>query len=126
MAPSILVVEDEPAMREVLAALLSDEDFEVQTAPDDQAALELLESDTPADVIVSDVMMPNLDGHGLIAKLRETGNGIPVILMSAAGQPQATAPAVYAIGKPFEFDSMLHLIRTLLNGHAPRSRSSAS
>ena len=105
-------------MREVLAALLSDEDFDVRTATDGQVALELLQGDGATDVIVSDVMMPNLDGHGLISKLRAAGDETPVILMSAAGQPHAAAPSVYPMGKPFDFDSMLSLIHTLLNGHA--------
>ena len=113
MPPTILVVDDEPILRESLAALLMDEEFAVETAGDGRAALELHER-VPVDLIVSDVMMPRLDGYALVAELREHGDQTPVILVSAAGRPACSLPGVSVLGKPFNLDTMLSLVASAL------------
>ena len=68
----ILIVEDEKMLAEILSDTLSDRNFDVRLAYDGIHALEAIKKE-PFDVIVSDVMMPNLDGYSLAKKLRNEG-----------------------------------------------------
>ena len=79
---TVLVVDDEPAIREVIATLLEDEGYLVRHAKDGQEALETINGNQ-IDLIVSDVVMPRLDGASLVRKLRGRGHVMPVVLMSA-------------------------------------------
>ena len=69
MPPTILVVDDEPAVRDLVSGLLEDEGYTVHTAPDGLAALETVAHDT-RDLVLTNLSMPGLDGAGLIAQLR--------------------------------------------------------
>ena len=77
----ILVVDDEPMVREVVVAYLEREGFQVDEAATGTAALEQLSESTP-DLIVLDVMLPELDGFSVLTKLRKERD-IPVILLTA-------------------------------------------
>jgi two-component system nitrogen regulation response regulator NtrX len=78
---SVLVVDDEPNIRRMLAALLTAEGYEVHEAADGQSALEVAKSDP--DVVLLDLMMPgSLDGMTTLQKLRERDPELPVIMMS--------------------------------------------
>ena len=81
--PRVLVVDDNPDMRDYVATLLAEE-YAVQTAADGVAALELASADPP-DLIITDVMMPHLDGFGLLAALQDdpTTLHVPVVMISA-------------------------------------------
>jgi PAS domain S-box-containing protein len=81
--PSIIVADDNADMRQYLSRILS-ERYNVQTAPDGQAALDAARK-LPPDLILSDVMMPHLDGFGLVREIRadEALKTVPVILLSA-------------------------------------------
>lgn len=85
--PRVLVVEDEPAQREVLAYNLEAEGFEVSRAGDGEEALMLVEEVMP-DIIVLDWMMPNLSGIEVCRrlKMRSETRGIPVIMLSARSE----------------------------------------
>jgi two-component system, OmpR family, response regulator len=112
MSSLILVVDDEPAICDVLANILRDEDYAVRTAANGREAL-ALHGATAADVILTDVMMPELDGYGLVAELRARGDGTPVILMSA--DPIAgSGDGVACIEKPFDLETLLDQIATAL------------
>src|SRR5919112_5400307 len=78
----ILVVEDEPVIRELMAILLEEEGYTVRQACDGLEALETLEQH-PVDLVLSDVKMPRLDGASLAHQLRAQEHPLPVILMSA-------------------------------------------
>jgi CheY-like chemotaxis protein len=112
----ILVVEDEPAIRELLALVLGDEGHAVLTAADGQAALAILQQHS-VDLVVTDVMMPRLDGPGLIARLRAEPQlrALPVILASALG-PGATPldPGIAFLRKPFDLRQLLSLVDIVL------------
>lgn len=85
--PTVLVVEDEPAQREVLAYNLEAEGFRVCRAENGEEALIVVDEDMP-DIIVLDWMMPNLSGLEVCRRLktrRET-RGIPVIMLSARSE----------------------------------------
>jgi two-component system phosphate regulon response regulator PhoB len=85
--PRVLVVEDEPAQREILAYNLEAEGFEVSRAENGEEALMLVDEDMP-DIIVLDWMMPNLSGIEVCRrlKMRSETRGIPVIMLSARSE----------------------------------------
>ena len=112
MNNKILVVDDEGPIRHLLADLLTDEGYEVQTVGDGQAALDLI-SQEPPDLIISDVMMPRCDGLSVLQTLRRAGVMIPVVLMSAAPLRHGIV-GVPLIPKPFDLDVVLAQVQRLL------------
>ena len=102
MSHYILIVDDEPALREVLAEALADEGYRVRTASDGQQALDILGADdlTVPNVIISDVVMPRMTGVRLVERLRAGGDATPVVLMSAT-YSGADLPGVRFLSKPF-------------------------
>lgn len=116
----VLVVDDEPAVLEVLGEVLLDLGHEVLKAYDGQEALELARARKP-DLIVTDHMMPRLSGAELCRALREDPGlkEVPAILLSAAlssGIPEAQA----FLAKPFELSAFESLVERLLAEHPPR------
>ncbi len=83
----ILVIEDEPEMRRNLATLLRLEKFHVSQAENGRLGLDLARKELP-DLILCDVMMPDLDGHGVLQALREdsTTASVPFIFLTAKGE----------------------------------------
>ncbi|HET9958451.1 MAG TPA: ATP-binding protein [Polyangiaceae bacterium] len=132
-APRILIVDDNADMREYLARLLSDR-FMVETATDGAAALVAIRRSPPA-LILSDVMMPNLDGFGLLRILRADPAlaRTPVILLSARAGDEASVEGLtmgaddYLV-KPFSARELLarvetHLQLASLRNSAERERA---
>ena len=105
MPPRVLVVDDDPAIRELVATLLADEGWAVRAAADGLAALAASGAWRP-DLIVSDVAMPRLDGLGLLERLRQRGDRTPLVLISA-GAPIPAQPNVWFVAKPFDLDQLL-------------------
>lgn len=101
---SILVVDDEFYIVGLLADVLEDEGFRVHRAYDGVSALELAEH-TPIDLVIADVMMPNLDGVTLAQRLRERHKDIRILLMSAA-VPRVPQEFGF-IAKPFDINELL-------------------
>ena len=97
----ILLVEDEPVIREVVADMLSDAGFEVTaTCTGDEAAILIADSDR-FDVLLTDITMPGLiDGIGLAEHAREVHPALPVVFVS--GRPDH-APRAEAVGQPSAF-----------------------
>lgn len=112
MPRNVLVVDDEASIRDVLAVVLTDEGYAVRTAPDGAKALALHES-APADVVLSDVMMPVVDGIGLVVALRTAGDHTPVVLMSAA-PPPPMPDGIGWLAKPFNLDAVVDAIAAAL------------
>lgn len=113
MPPDILIVDDEPILATVLAELLDSEGFVVRTAPNGAVAL-AEHTRLPADVILSDVMMPVVDGPTLVNELRRRGDSTPVVLLSAAPQRGERPPNVPFVPKPFDIDELLRVLNTVL------------
>ena len=108
----VLVVDDEPAIREVIATLSEDEGYLVRHAKDGLEALDAISGDQ-IDLIVSDVVMPRLDGASLVRKLRRRGHLMPVVLMSA-DYADVDLPSVRFVPKPFEIDRLLGTVASAL------------
>jgi CheY-like chemotaxis protein len=111
---TILVVDDESAIIEVLRGLLEDEGYRVVSAANGYEGLERVAQARP-DLIISDVMMPRMGGVAFMHALRQDSSyaTIPVVLASAAA-PSANGAAGF-LGKPFDFDALLDLVRRLTN-----------
>ena len=109
---TVLVVDDEPAIREIVALLLEDEGYRVRHAKDGLEALTAVDDDT-IDLVVSDVVMPRFDGASLARKLRSRGHLIPMVLMSAV-YADVDLPGVCFVPKPFEIDRLLGTVATAL------------
>ena len=114
--PRILVVDDEPSIRDFLAWVLEDEGFRVTTAGDGREALAVAKEQAP-DVVLTDLMMPVLDGYQLIDGLRR--EQIPVravIAMSAVHVAADRTPAAdLFLSKPFEVEQILTGVQALLS-----------
>lgn len=117
--PKILVVDDVPENVRLLEAVLVPRGYEVVTAHDGDAALDLVEAEEP-DLILLDVMMPGLDGYAVCSSLRANDDTamLPVIMVtSSVGQEKTRAIAAGAddfIPKPFNHDELLTRVRSLL------------
>jgi DNA-binding response OmpR family regulator len=114
---SVLVVDDEPMVREVVTAYLSREGFEVTEAGDGKTALSHLDRQS-ADLVVLDVMLPEADGYSVLAELRRRSN-IPVILLTARGEEPDRVLGLelgaddYVV-KPFSPRELAARVRTVL------------
>ena len=117
MARSILVVDDEPAVRELIEAVLEDDGHVVRGAGDGLAAMAEVARDPP-DLIVCDLLMPRLDGRSLVARLREAGVGIPVVIVSAVPRAAAGLAVSDVVAKPFDLDHLRGAVARTLRGGA--------
>jgi len=114
----LLVVEDEPSIRDLLATSLRFAGFEVATAEDGTSALGLAESFNP-DLLVLDVMLPDVDGFEVTRRLRSRGGRHPVVFLTAR---DATTDKVQGltvggddyVTKPFSLEEVIARIRAVL------------
>jgi DNA-binding NtrC family response regulator len=120
----VLVVDDEPAVRRFTARALEREGYHVSTAKDGMEALELVGNPTrPLGLVVTDVVMPRLDGVELLRTLSASHPALPIILMSGYASDHLVDAGVVApcavLGKPFSIDTLVGEVRRCLGG-APR------
>ncbi|MBC5649283.1 response regulator transcription factor [Christensenella tenuis] len=114
----ILVAEDDKNLRRLMAAYLEQEGYEVYHAEDGEAALSILDS-THIDLIISDIMMPNMDGYELVEELRTAGFTIPVLMVTAKEAFEDKKKG-FLVGtddymvKPIDMDEMLLRVAALL------------
>jgi signal transduction histidine kinase/CheY-like chemotaxis protein len=119
LAPTILVVDDDTDIRDYFAADLTQEGFRVVQAKDGQDAVALLRREKP-DVIISDILMPNLDGFELLTHVRNSHNQVPFILCSGVypNLSDDVARSVFKaddmLEKPVETDALIAAIKRLL------------
>ena len=120
-APRLLLVDDEPGLRTAVQAYLEDEGFDVTTAVDGEEGFTKAQQMLP-DVVISDVMMPRLDGYGLLKKLRddERLGGTPVIFLTAKGMTADRTQGYMAgvddyIPKPFDPDELVARVRNVVS-----------
>ena len=119
----LLVVDDEPFLREAVAASLRFLGFQVTTADTATGALRLAR-DRPFDLVVLDVMLPDGDGFEVVRRLRRDGFGVPVIFLTAR-DTEADKVAGLSLGgddymtKPFGLEELAARVRTVLRRTMP-------
>lgn len=120
--PEVLLVDDEDAIRDSLAPFLTRSGFEVSTAADGEAALAML-TRAAVDIVVSDIMMPKLDGRSLVRELRRREDWTPVILLTQIGASFERSAALEEgaddyLNKPFDPQELVARIRAVLRRSA--------
>ncbi len=115
---TLLVVEDETNIRELLATSLKFAGFEVHTAADGETALRLAEEHDP-DLAVLDVMLPDMDGFTVTRRLRERGRDVPILFLTARDSLEDKVKGLTVGGddyvtKPFSLEEVVARIRAVL------------
>ncbi|HEV2128117.1 MAG TPA: sigma-54 dependent transcriptional regulator [Thermomicrobiales bacterium] len=114
---TIMIVDDDAAIRGVLRDLLEDEGFEVAEAETGRAVIDSLSGDTPPDLIMMDVRMPDKSGIDVLREVKPTNNGpLPIIMMTAFGTSSVAIQAMQGgaydyLTKPFDLDDVMLTIR---------------
>jgi DNA-binding response OmpR family regulator len=117
---NILVVEDEAHLAEGLRFNLEAEGYQVNVVDTGEAALEMLEAGkSHFDVVVLDVMLPGKDGFSVISELRQAGQYVPTLMLTARGHPEDVLKGFSAgaddyLTKPFDLSILIARIRGLL------------
>jgi two-component system cell cycle sensor histidine kinase/response regulator CckA len=124
--PRILVVDDEPIVRRFASRVLADAGYSVATAADGAEALQLVrERGEPLSAVVSDIVMPRLNGVQLLEALAVSHPDLPIILMSGYASAQLAERGIAApcsvLAKPFAPDLLLAEVRRCIDRAAPDS-----
>ena len=129
---TILVVDDEEALREVTCRILTRNGYMVITAASGAQAIELVAAHAgPIDLVLSDVIMPKMQGPTVVSEVRQLRPGIRVLFMSGHAQPVLEAEAVLGaefqlVEKPFDQAMLLAKVREVLDTDNWRSAVSSS
>jgi len=118
--PRILVIDDEVAVRKVIVRMLTSAGHEVSAAPDGAAGLRLWR-EAGADLVLTDLHMPEMNGLEVIRALRAAAPTLPVVAMSGTGaaredliQAVRQFGSVGILGKPFSWDELVRVIAATL------------
>ena len=119
MFPSVLIVDDEPSILKTLGGLLSDEGFEVITAPNGYEALKIIDTESP-DLVLLDIWMPGIDGIETLKEIRKENPYIQVIIITGHGTIETAVKATKLgafdlIEKPLSIDKVILSINNALN-----------
>jgi DNA-binding NtrC family response regulator len=115
----ILVVDDEVNLCDVLSMLLEEDGYEVVTAPNGRKAIEILDTGSIPDLIISDLKMPLKDGMELLDHVKHMGRDVPLVMITAYGSIENAVEAMKRgaadfITKPFNKDIIRHVVHNLL------------
>jgi CheY-like chemotaxis protein len=121
---TVLIVEDEFAIADMLEMVLTDEGYRVLLATNWRHGLELLAKGPTPDLVISDYMMPVLDGPGLIRAMRESEAQRDITVIVMTSMPEASVReriAGYAgfMRKPFQIVDMVRLVAAVLDASKP-------
>jgi len=119
----ILIIDDEPQIRSMLRLMLERDGYEVVEAPDGIEGIRLYRQN-PSDLIITDLIMPNKDGIGMIIDLKKEFPEVKIIAMSGGGlnKPDGYLKgakklgAAYTLTKPIDREEMLRAVRDTLKG----------
>jgi YesN/AraC family two-component response regulator len=117
----ILIIDDEPQIRSMLKLMLERDGYEVAEAPDGIEGIRIYRQN-PADLIITDLIMPNKDGIGMIIDLKKEFPNVKIIAMSGGGlnKPEGYLKGAKKLGaactltKPIDRDEMLRAIKNVL------------
>jgi CheY-like chemotaxis protein len=112
MPPHILIVDDDPAIRETIAEVLEDEGYAVEVATNGAEGLAAIDRALPALVLL-DMRMPVLDGWSFARTLRERALNLPLVVMTAAQESLQWSQEIAAaavLAKPFNLDDLLEVV----------------
>lgn len=121
MSQKILLIEDMKGVRESLEVILSIAGYSVEFATNGKEGLDKAKS-SKHDLIITDILMPELDGTEVIMRLREAGNDTPVLAISAGGDGVSSAQALMiarekanaVLEKPFSKEELLNETKALI------------
>ena len=118
----VLVVDDDPDIRETLRDVIEAEGFAVVCAADGQKALEALRQGLRPSLVVLDLMMPIMSGWELLDAVRAERElaGLPVAVISASGGRTAPPGATCSLRKPVDLDTLIELVRDPHGRSRPR------
>ena len=121
---SILVVEDEPKLRRLVELQLADDGYEVQSAPDAESGLKLVNG-PPFDLIITDLKLPGMSGLEFLQAVKRVDAQIPVVIMTAFGSVESAVDAMKAgasdyVLKPFSLAELVMVVRKELDTHELR------
>lgn len=130
---NILIIDDEPVLRLTFKYLLEGEGYCVWVAANGRDGLDIFHKH-PIDLVITDIVMPELDGFATIEALRREAPSLPIIAMSAIAGEQAmqrplTDPAFCCVSKPLNQRTLFELVRAILvpspDGAAGNGKSKA-
>jgi CheY-like chemotaxis protein len=121
MSKKILLIEDMKGVRESLEVILSIQGYEVEFASNGTQGLQKAQS-SKYDLVITDILMPELDGTEVIMSLRSSGSKVPILAISAGGDgvsakqalTLAKEKATAILEKPFSKEDLLKAIKTLI------------
>ena len=116
---NVLVVDDEPAVRESLRRALELEGYTVELAEDGETALEKLDEAAEPDAVILDILMPGIDGLEVCRRIRASGSHVPVLMLTARAEVDSRVAGLDAgaddyLSKPFALAELLARLRALL------------
>ena len=130
MSARLLLVDDEPGLREAVQAYLEDSNFVVEVASNARDGWELLQQHNP-DLLISDIMMPQVDGYQFLKQVREDPRykALPVVFLTAKGMTSDriqgyTAGCDAYLSKPFDPDELVAIVTNLLARRAAAKQMS--
>ncbi|MEG4273715.1 MULTISPECIES: response regulator transcription factor [unclassified Microcoleus] len=130
MSARLLLVDDEPGLREAVQAYLEDSDFAVEVASNARDGWELLQQTNP-DLVISDIMMPQVDGYQFLKQVREDPRykALPVVFLTAKGMTGDRIQGYQAgcdayLSKPFDPDELVAIVTNLLARRAAAKETS--
>ncbi len=132
MSAQLLLVDDEPGVREAVKDYLQEHQFTVQVASNANDAWQMLQQKTP-DLVISDVMMPQVDGYQFLKQLRDDPRfkALPVVFLTARGMTSDRIQGYQAgcdayLPKPFDPDELVAIVENLLERRTTTSEESTS
>jgi DNA-binding response OmpR family regulator len=119
--PRILIIDDDPRIRAMLKKILTDSGYEIEEAEDGDEGVELFRKN-PADLVITDIIMPEKDGISTIIQLKKEYPAVKIIAMSAGGRIEAklylesakALGAKHSLHKGFDKNELLRVVRELL------------